>query len=260
MSTPRVVMARSAGRAEVPLGSAQAGQPGHGLLRCFALNSLRESRSVHHDDRNLQLACRGDFGVGVRSAGIFADKALDGVSAQKRQLVRDGKRAASHYEFITEPGQRELSLLDDAQQKAMAFGLARKGGKLLASDGQKNVPEAWRERVCGGGHVRHRNPLITGYRRPSCSFHGEQWNTQRCAGADRVLAHLRGKRVGGIDHMGNASVLHKTYQALNAAKTSHATWKCGCTARQRCTGVRVNGLDSCCMQLNGQKMGIKSAA
>ena len=243
-------------------GSALASQPVHGLLRRLALQARRQLRAANHDDGDLQRSGSFNLGVGVGTAGILADDTVDSMALEQSDFVFQRERAACNDELVARwrQGQHFISLVNHAQHKVVRGGPARKGRQLFAANRQENILEARCKRKGCCSHIRYMYPLIAGLGRPSGTLHRQQWNTKFCTCGNRMAAHLRGKRVGGINHMADALLTQVLHQSLYTTKAAHAGGQGGRAPRQRCTSVRVDGWNARFMQLGGQNIGIKSAA
>ena len=242
--------------------SALASQPVHGLLRRLALRARRQLWAAHHDDGGVQRSGRFKLGVGVGTASVLADDAVDSMALKQGDFIVQRKRPACNDELVARwwQGQYLIGLINHAEHKLVSGGLARKGRQLLAADRQKNALETSIKREGCCSHIRYMYPLIAGLSRPCGALHSQQWNAKLCTCGNRVAAHLCGKRVGGIHHMADALLPQVLHQSLHTAKAAHAGGQGGRAPRQRCAGVRVDGWNARFMQLGGQNIGIKSAA
>ena len=243
-------------------GSALASQPVHGLLRRLALQARRQLRAANHDDGDLQRSGSFNLGVGVGTAGILADDTVDSMALEQSDFVFQRERAACNDELVARlrQGQYLIGLIDHAQHKVVRGGLVCKSRQLLAANRQENILEARCKRKGCCSHIRYMYPLIAGLGRPSGTLHRQQWNTKFCTCGNRMAAHLRGKRVGGINHMADLLFHQIGHQAFHATKPANPAGQGGLTASLRGTGIRINGLDTGFMQAGGQEIGIKRAA
>lgn len=196
-------------------------QPAHHFLRCCGLVPRRYRRAVDHDDRQAQPPRRLDLGVGTRAAGILGDDNIDLISLHKGRIRVRTKGATSNNRLDLRQGQRIPRRIDQPKQIEV-LGVRGKFRQMHATDCQHHPLARPAERGNRPGNVRNPLPLITVFLDPSGASKSDQWNVSLSAGHNRIPAHLRGKRVRRVDHMGDPMGPKILNQPLNPAKTTHA--------------------------------------
>ena len=93
---------------------------------------------------------------------------------------------------------------------------------VLAPDGQKDPARRGGQRVQGGVEVGHAVPVVAGAGTPRRALQRQQRHASLRASFDRMAAHLRGKRVRGVDDVRDALLAQKVRQPLGAAEAAHA--------------------------------------
>ena len=264
MSTPRAAMAC---RPVAKAGASQPlAQPSHGLLRALTLLPFWERWPVHHDDGYLQRSGRFDLGIGVGATGVLADDAVHRMAFEQCDFIIQLKRPARHNQLITAAGQwqRFISLIDHPEHIALLTGLGRKSSKLLTANGQKDAAKSWRgtrrHHLRRSLHIWHRDPLIASLQRPAWPLHRQQGNARCSAGGMCITAHLRCKRMRGVDDMADAVFSQISEQAIHTAKAPHAHWQGRRTPGLRRACIGIDRRNASFAQRGGQNIGIKSAA
>lgn len=247
---------------ESPTASERLLQPTHRLLGSLALRPLRQLGPVHHDDGYLQRPGGFNLGVGIGTTGILADDAINGMVLEQCDFILDLKRPARNDQLIAVCGQGQslFGLIHHPQHEVMLLSLACKSCQLLATNGQKDTSITRLQSLGCGSHVRHPNPAVSGLQAPARALHGEQRNSRRRTGGNGIAAHLRRKRMCGIDHMTDLLVSQIGKQALDATKATHPHRQCRSAPRLGCSRIGVHRSNARFMQFGRQNIGIKSAA
>lgn len=196
-------------------------QPGHHLLHSSQNAARRHVGAVDHHDRHTQAARGGQFGLGATAAGILGNQMGDGVIAHQRSVGVHIKRPTRHDDRSIGQGQRTGRRIDQSQQ-VMVCGLDGKGIKVLLSNGQKHPRAFFGQNFNSGRYISDVEPFIAARRFPRGAFKPRQVHARLSAGVHCMSAHLRGKGVGRIDHMGDALVLQVPNKPFNPAEAAHA--------------------------------------
>lgn len=172
-----------------------------------------------HDHRQAQRTGRRQFGRSALPASIFGNDMGDGVGLQHSRIRGHIKWAFGDDKAAIGHGQRAGSI-DQAQQEMMLVQ-ARKGHKILLSNRQEHT--GWRAGQCGNcpRNIAHMLPRITFALPPWRALQGQERQAQRRADSMCISAHLRSKRVGCVDHMGDPLLLHIISQTRHTAKSAH---------------------------------------
>ena len=102
----------------------------------------------------------------------------------------------------------------------MVLGCAGEIGQILAADGQKDPCSLGGQGGRHGWDVVEKSPVIARDRRPGRAFQRDQRQAQIGAGRCGIAAHLRGKGVGGVDHMRDLTGLQIGREPFRPAKTA----------------------------------------
>lgn len=194
-------------------------EPGQNLCHSAQNGAFRHLGSVDHDDRQAKVACGSQLGRGPGPTGILGHDMGDPMLTHQRRICIDVKRPAGNFDGGIGQRQRGLGRIDEAQQIVM-LGLARKRGEVLFANRQKHPCAVLRQRLHSLFNTAHVNPDIPRPRLPGRPFKGAERHPSRPAGQHGMGAHLRGKRMGGIDHMSDLFGRKIALQTINAAKAA----------------------------------------
>ncbi len=197
------------------------GEPVQHLIRRGAFGAWRQVRTVDHQNRNVQRAGRMDFGNRPLPAGIFADQQLDPLILEEFQIVFQRKGAACHGDRVMWHQRRHVGRINDAQNVVM-LRLGRESVHVQAPKGQHDALCGSRQSGNRAVDIRHMFPTVQRVSLPRWS--GKRRKGRVCLGAGfvGVPAHLRGKGMGGVDHMGEGVLPDVGRQAFWAAKAPFA--------------------------------------
>ena len=148
----------------------------------------------------------------------------DAVRLQQAPVARQGERSPVQHHMAALGGHIQNRIdhrIDQAQQVPM-LRASQKWRHMLAANGQKHPGRLGGQGLHRCGYIGHVLPHITSLSLPRGPLQRQQGHARFSTGLHRVAAHLRGKGVGGVHHMGNALGLQKVLQASHAAKSAHA--------------------------------------
>lgn len=179
----------------------------------------RQYGPLDQDHGASQLPRGIQFGPPAAAAGVLRDEQGDRVLLHQRQVPFERKGAAiDHNNTLlrreTHPG------IDHPQQPPVLPARLQKGGDLLPPDRQKDPLRCFGQCRNCRGNVGHRVPTIARLWLPRGTLQRNEWNSGGSARGNGVAAHLSGKRVGGIDHVGDALFPQVSDQSLHSPKTT----------------------------------------
>ena len=193
--------------------------------------SLRRVGPIDHEYRQAEFPGGIDLGAGAVAAGISGYQKIDPVRFQKVALSRFCKWPSINDDIMM--WQRGALLWDvDESQEIVMLRRDLEDRDFRSPNGKENALGRSAKRSGGLDRVRHSSPAISGTGRPRRSCKRDQGHASGCTGRDRVPAHLRGERVGGVDQVRNGMVLEIVHQASRAAKSA------GSSGQWLCYGIR----------------------
>ena len=195
------------------------------------LVSLQRVGSIDHEYRQAEPPGGIDLGAGAFAAGIPGNEKVDPVRFHKVTFGRLCKWPSINDDVVMWQCGAFLRGIDESQEIAML----RRGLEdryFRSPNGKEDASGRIAKRSGGSGHVGHSDPAIARAGRPRRSCKRDQGYAGSCAGRDRVPAHLRGVRVGGVDQMRNGMVLEIVGQARCAAEPP------GSSPQRLCDGIR----------------------
>jgi len=175
---------------------------------------------VDQDDGQTPLARRRQLGLRPRATRVFGHYMGDAVRLQQGAVALHGERPPVQHHLAALGGQIQ-NRIDQAQQVPV-LRASQKRRQMLAANGQKHPGGLGGQSLHRGGYIWHVLPHITALGLPSRPLQRQQGHTRTRTGLYGVAAHLGGKGVGGIHHMGDALSLQKGLQSSHAAKAAHA--------------------------------------
>ena len=102
------------------------------------------------------------------------------------------------------------------------LGLCRERCQMHSPQGQHDAPRRPAQRSDGSREIGHRLPPVAQAGLPGGARQRQQRHAGLRAGRDGVAAHLRGKRMGGIDEVRHTLVAQIPHQPGHAAEAAHA--------------------------------------
>jgi len=209
------------------------------------------------DDRAAQLPRRGQFGLRTLAPRVFGHHVRDAVPPQQGQVVCQRERATVQHHGTLGFGQNEPRI-DQPQQIPVPY-VCEKRLHVLPANRQKHPRRAGGQGRHGSCQVGHMLPAVTGLCLPGQALQRQQGQRQLGTGLHRVAAHLRGKGVRGVDHVGDGFALQVVAQTLCAAKTPHPGGQGLGHGGFRASGVRKHAVYPGFGQRLGQPAGFGGA-
>ena len=233
-------------------------QPVHHLGDSGKAWSVGQGGSVDHDDRQAEGARSGQFGIRTRPAGILGDNDIIVVVLQQSQVVGEQEGSApDHCGALWQQGSARR--VDKAQQIVMLRRYAEQM-QVLTAYGEEDFHGGRRKIFNSVFNGLHRVPHVTLLRLPGRAFQCRKGQGQNLAGRRGMMAHLGGKRVGGVDDMGNVLVAQVGDQARNAAKAANPLGQGLCHGFGCAAGIGKHRVAARRGKRPGQKTGFGRAA
>lgn len=193
--------------------------------------------SIDHDYRDSKGTGGQQLGLRAGTTRVFGNGTGDAVTAHQRKITLGGKGAAIQHDLMIGKGQRPVGRINQAQQIEM-LRVGREFSQMHPPDGQKDTLRRPVQRGNGTFDVGHVGPVVL----CGCLPRRAGQRDQRCAGLragdNGVVAHLRGKGMRRVNHVGDAVIVDVPRQPFSAAKPARALrqrladWSRN-TARQR---------------------------
>ncbi|SHJ72585.1 hypothetical protein SAMN05444000_11252 [Shimia gijangensis] len=194
-------------------------------------------RPVDHHNRQAQGACSVQLGLGTGPACVFADHHVDVVLFEQRSVANDAKRATRHHDRVMRHRRCNLGRINKPQD-IMVLGLRGKGIHMKATQRQHDALGRTIKGCNGACHVRHMAPVVSGLSTPRRARQCQQRRACLPTGMKRIPAHLRGKRVCGVNHMGDVMVAQVGGQSVDPAKAPDTMGN----------GLRTRGFNAPCIR------------
>lgn len=216
-------------------------KPAHDLVHRTQDSSVGHCGPIDHYDRQAQPAGSDQLGLGPNAAGVFGDNVGDAMLTHQGFVLCRLKRATGDNDRA--PGQRQsrFGFIDQPQQ-IMVLGRCGKEVKVLFTNGQKH-PRRTRRQGRGCSLERgHMGPVIAHARLPCGPLQCAQRYARLSTGGHRIAAHLRGKGMGGVNHMAHSFTADVVDEACNATEPAQPLGqRLGHRARGT-AGIRKDGL------------------
>ena len=223
----------------------------------FVANGQRRSRD--HENGQTVVPGRGDLGVGGLTARVFGHHQGDPMHGDQSAIASFGERPPRDDHVVIGKGWRHRRGIDQPQDVAV-LRVRRKVGQRLATDGEQHRLARAIERGDGGRGVRHLGPVVSRDRRPWRAGEGDKRQIDLGTCRDCIPAHLRGKRMRGIDDMGDARVLEVGDKPGHAAETTDPLRQGLAQGPLYPSRKRNRSVDACRMQGAGELRGFGGAA
>ena len=226
----------------------------------FGVRALWQGGALHHDDGQAQGARRIEFAARGMAASILGHQPLNAVCCHQSLVMLSTKGATpQHHRGVLQGQTAGLGLIHQPQQILM-LGLMCESRQLLAAHGQKHTRSRLGQGLGCSSHISYASPSIASLRLPGRALQRQQGHAGFSAGLAGIAAHLRGKRVGGIDHMADALLAHELHQPGHTTKATAARGQGLCQRLTRHSRIRKPGLHTSLMQSLGQLAGTAGTA
>ena len=198
-------------------------------------------RTAHHHDSQPQFARGFDLGESAIAAGVAGDHDVDAVIGEHRAIARKVERSARHDQFRLQRQGRARRI--DQPDQIEVLGVAREWRELHPADAEKHPPGRNAQGLRRRGEIIDLDPAVAGHALPGQPLQRQQRYAGDRTGRDRMPAHLRRERMGGVDHARNLLVAEIVCQPIDATKTAETPgdrrrrWAFGAA------GIRQHGIE-----------------
>lgn len=178
----------------------------------------RNVGAVYQDYRYAQRSRSNQFGLCAAATGVLGHHMADAMGLYQSTIAVHREWAARQHHLGL--GQGQVRHVINQAQQVMVLRTRRKRGQVLPANRQKHPGR--RLGQCGNSciHIGHMLPLVASLRYPGRALQGQQRNTHSATGRNRIAAHLRGERMGGIHHMADTLRLQPGLQTRDTAKAA----------------------------------------
>ncbi len=214
-------------------------QPVQNLCDTRQLGPLRQIRTVDHQHRHAKRPCGVQLGARAGAARVLGHHQLNAVLPHQRLVIRKGERPARDNDIAVR--QRQRARFIDKPQQIAVLRLSGKVLKMHPTNSQKDALRRTGHRGDCTVDIGDVVPSVALLRRPCRAGQRGQCHSGFATRCDGIPAHLRGKGVGGINHVGHSLVAQVTRQTFGTAKPADAY-------RQR---LRARVFNATCIGISG---------
>lgn len=214
--------------------------------------------AINHQNIDSQGSGRIDFGARASATRVLGHNQVDLMFAQQRKIFHVTEWASGNDNFSIGKWQLDGGLVDQSQQIEMLW-ISSETIEMHSPDGQQDTSRRLRKAGRRCFDARGIRPSIPALRNPSLSRQRDQRYTNHRATHDRIVAHLGGKWVGGIDNMREVAfsqVLGKTLSAAISTFTNGNGLRLG---GFNTPGKRHHSLNTVTGNTFGQRAGLNSS-
>ncbi len=193
-------------------------QPVQNLRYARQFVSLWQDRTVDHQHRQAQRPRGVQLGACAAAACVLGHDQFYVMALHQRPVIRFGKRPARHNHIAIRQGQ--FTGFIHQPQQVVVLGL---GGEVLKVHPPYRQKDTLRQAGQGShcaADIGNVLPAVPVLRRPGRTSQRSQRQPGIAAGGNGVPAHLRGKGMSGIDHVGDRVIAKVLRQPVRAAKTT----------------------------------------
>lgn len=176
--------------------------------------------AVDHHDRQAKRSRSVQLGFGACSACVLADHYVDGMFLKQRGVPFHRERAARDNHSMALQSWGRFRCIHQSQDVVM-LGLHGELFHMQPPQGQHDTFGRALKRRNGACHISHMNPIVAFGGLPRRAGQRHERHAGLRAGMIGIPAHLRGKRVCGVNDMGDVMVSDVCGQTVNAAKSTH---------------------------------------
>lgn len=182
--------------------------------------AFRQVGAVNHHDRQAKRPRRMQLGFGASPARVLADHDVDGMLFEQRSVSFHRERATRDNNGMARQGRGRFWRIHQPQDIVM-LGLSGELFHMQPTQGQHHTFARTFERRNCARHICHMNPIVALVGLPRRTGQRQERHTLSGTGMKRIPAHLRGKRVCGVNDMGDVMVSDVRGQTVHAAKAPY---------------------------------------
>lgn len=198
-------------------------QPVQNLRRGPQFRSFRNFGSIDHKDGQPQGARRIQLGPRATAARILGHNQLGAMAAHQLNIALNSERPARDLDVRV--GHRHPVRLIHQTQQVVVLGLGREVVQMHTAHGKEHALSRTVQRLDSSVDIRDTDPIVCLSFHPRRARQCSQRRVRLGAGLRGVPAHLRGKGVRGVDHMGHAMVADVTCQPFGPTKAANTGWQ-----------------------------------
>lgn len=217
-------------------------EPAQYLGNGLDLWPVRNKRTPYHHDGQAELACRVDFCRSGIATGVAGHHNIDTMVGQHLAVAGKIERTARNDHFCLDR-QRRTRLIDQPDQTEMLL-VARERRELGAADTEEHAARRSAQCLRGRNKVIDLDPVIPADALPGRALKRKQRNRESPASRNRMRAHLRSKRMRGIDHARDLFAAEIVDQPVDAAKAADARGNRRLLRVFGTPGIRQNGIEA----------------
>lgn len=194
--------------------------PAHHVVDAMYLLPIRQGWTVNHQHRHAQLPRRRQLGHGPGATGIFRHDQIHAMTPQQGQIVVHRERSAINLDHTGREWQSVLWLIHQAQH-VLVLGIRREFVQMHATYSQKHTTSGSVQRLHRRRNIGDMFPPVTRPGLPWRAGQSDQRHACLGTGHNRMMAHLRGKRMRGINHMRDLMIPQILHQPVDPAKPAN---------------------------------------
>jgi len=194
-------------------------QPAQHLIYGQKLGPVRQNGSIDHQNRHAKRPRGVQLGARTGSTRVLGYDQRAAMPFNQRLVIFFRKGAARNHNLTIR--QRQGFGRVDQSQKIVMLGLRGKILKMHPTYCQKDALRRAVQRRNSCGDIRHMLPPVPLLRDPFGACERRQFNPGIPTGRHRIAAHLRGKRMGCVDHMADPVVSYVLHEAFDTTETTN---------------------------------------
>ncbi len=233
-------------------------QPVQNLIHRRQFLPGRQVGTVDHQHRYAERPRSIQLGPCARAARVFGHHKVGAMALYQSKVILIGERAARDDNFGVR--QRQNARFVDQSQQIVMLRVGRKFRHVHPTHGQKDALSPTGQRGDCRLDIWNLLPAIPLLRFPGRASQRNKGNMRAFAGGNRIPAHLRGKGVRCVDHVGNCVVPYVFAQPIDPSESPHAHRQRLSARRVHAPGIRVDCGNTPVGKAAGQRIGFGRAA
>lgn len=207
-------------------------EPGDSLRNARDRWTVGDGRSCEQQNGDAQRSGRGNLAVGGRTATVFRNDGVNGMSHQQLPIMDCREWTAREQIVSMRHRERRIDGIDTSHEVVM-LGRGAEGLELLSPDRQENAARIGSQRANRLLCARNIDPDVCVRGNPRGPAHGEDGNSGLLRGFDRIPGNDSGVRMGRIDQYIDALTADVIGESIGAAE-SPAPHRNRLSSRRRC--------------------------